>query len=72
MAMIHCLVFAPEFVVLERIREGAHSEPILDDRGASTRVYAEVLDSETLLRLFAAAGLVPRLCLSYALQQAPG
>lgn len=72
MAEIHCLVFAQEMETLDRIRDGVRGQPVTDDNGVSIRVHEGALDSETLLSLFSAARLVPRLCLAYVLQPIAG
>ena len=71
-AVIHCLVFAQELATLERIRDGVHGAPVTENEGSGMCAYSDALDPDTLIRLFSAARLVPRLCLAYVIQPRAG
>ena len=69
-ATVHCLVFARNLELLDRIRKDLHDIPVIRLEDATVRIQAELLPSETLLTLFMAAKVTPRICLAYILRSA--
>lgn len=65
---IHLLAIAGDPDLLGRARQAVHDAPVLGDGGRVLQVVCETLDTETLCRLFTAAGQPLRLALALVLR----
>jgi hypothetical protein len=65
--IVHCLVWAFNLQILDRVQSALNSSPLIIEADFQTQVLPEALSNEDLIGVFSAARLSPWVCLPYVL-----